>query len=111
MPNSYKLEFTVGVPMKPLLDSVTKVQSIGTLKAELFQPEEGRILFINPSTWSKRGQNVLVFFREKGADNTLVIVHSSCISALQLFDGGQNQKNCETVREHILGLAKKIVPE
>jgi len=111
MPSSYKLEFPVGVPTKDLFDALAKTPAIGTLKAELSQPEQGRMLFINPSTWAKRGQNVLVLFRTEGPSKTVVVVHSSCISGLQVFDGGQNQKNCEMVRDHILSLAKKIAVE
>jgi hypothetical protein len=108
MPSSYKLEFTVGVPVKPLYDLLSETQALGTLKAELVQPEQLRMLFINPSTWAKRGQNILVLLRDGGQGSTLGVVNSSCISGLQMFDGGQNQKNCEAIRDHIYGLAKKV---
>jgi len=66
------------------------------------------MLFINPSTWAKRGQNILVLLRDGGEGNTVGVINSSCISGLQMFDGGQNQKNCEAIRDHIFGLAKQL---
>jgi hypothetical protein len=108
MPSSFKLEFTLAVPLQPLFQKLGETKMIGTLKAELVQPEQTRMLFINPSTWAKRGQNILVLLRNDGNNHTIGIVNSSCISGLQIFDGGQNQKNCELVRDHIFALAKTI---
>jgi hypothetical protein len=108
MPNSFKLEFKLPIPVQDLFAKMSETKTIGSLKVELCQPEQTRMLFINPSTWLKRGQNVLVLLKDDGNLGTIGVINSSCISGLQIFDGGQNQKNCELVRNHVFAIAEML---
>jgi len=108
MPNAFKLDFAFPVPCQELFQKLALTKAVGLLKVELVQPEQTRMLFINPSTWAKRGQNVLVILKQNGPGGTIGLIQSSCISGLKIFDGGQNQKNCEVLRDHIAGLVKEL---
>jgi len=106
MPNSFKIEFNIQVPISELFSKLTAVESIGKLRKSEVQTDQRRILFINPPTWIRQGQNVLVFLFDNEKGGTRIVVNSSCCTVSQLFDFGQNQKNCIAVRDQIYLLLK-----
>jgi len=107
MPNSFKIEFNINLPIEEMFSKLSNIPAIGKLKIDLVQTDQTRVLFKNPSTWYYQGQNVLIILSKNEKNGTKTVINSSCISMYQLIDFGKNQRNCELIRDYIYSILKE----
>lgn len=107
MPHSFTMEYNLaGRTAKEVYARVATLATIGKMKLDYPQPEETRMVYVQPMTVWKDGFTVLVVFHDDGAGGTKVGILSSCMRLTVIFDGGQNQKNCIEIRNAIASVLK-----
>lgn len=107
MPNSFKLEIPVDMPVSALFAKLAPLKSIGTMKVKFVQEAERRLLFIAPHVLFTPSQNVLLICKSTGEKTAKVLVNSSLISSQSKVDFGRNKQNCETVKRYLESLSAK----
>ena len=108
MPNSQQVEFKVPAAPEPLFQKLAQVKVLGDLKADLVAEKDLTVRFVRPSNAWKKGTQALVVLHPDGKGGSAVSIYSCCLSALQIFDGGENKRNVENLREKVLQLAKTL---
>lgn len=108
MPNSHQIEFKLPVAPEALFPKLSQVKVLGDLKADLVVEKDLTMRFVRPSNAWKKGTQALVVLHPDGKGGSNVTIYSCCLSGLQIFDGGENKRNVENLREKVLELSKTL---
>lgn len=108
MPNSQQLEFALPAAPDPLFQKLSQIKTLGDLKVDLVVEKDLTMRFVRPSNAWKKGTQALVVLRPDGKGGSAVRIYSCCLSGLQVFDGGENRRNVQNLREKVLELAKTL---
>lgn len=107
MPNSFLVEYDIaGKTAKEVYSKLSAIKQIGKMNLNFEQPEETRMIYVQPTTVWKDGFKVLVVFHDQENKGTHVAIRSQCNRSMVIFDGGQNAKNCNAIKDAIAGALK-----
>ncbi|MFA5006722.1 MAG: hypothetical protein WC509_04580 [Candidatus Izemoplasmatales bacterium] len=107
MPNSFTMEYDLaGRTAKEIYAKVSQVKTIGKMTLDFEQPEETRMIYVQPTTVWKDGFKALVVFHDHEGGSVHVAIRSQCNRSMVIFDGGQNEKNCVAIRNAIAAALK-----